>query len=493
MWGDGGQSFWLNVVRIGANLPSGRGTTRSDVLEKNNSQAIARDRKASGTAMHTQLPASTTTRTIRPAARARQPKTPMTEKHDYAALVALDWGDTTHSFAWQKDDNARPQRGSLDATAEALHAWLEQLREACGGRRVALAIEAGRNGLLHALFEHGSWLTVYPVHPTTSARFRLAFFPSGAKDDGPDADLLLALLRQHRDRLMPFAPDTAATRELASMVAQRRGAVDQRTALLNQLVALLKRVFPQALSLAGDDLSAPMGLAFLRRFPSLPAVTKAGACRLRRFYHRHNVRSSERIEQRVASLADARPLVTDEAILRPAALELERLLDMLEVVARHVAVYDRAIAQAFAAHPKAAIFASLPGAGAALAPRILTLFGERMERYPNAASLQKYVGVAPVRERSQGRLWVHWRWAAPKFLRQTLVEWAGQTVVHSAWAKDYYHQQKKAGKGHHAILRALAFKWVRILWRCWKDNVPYDENRYLAALARRRSSLAATV
>ncbi len=79
------------------------------------------------------------------------------------------------------------------------------------------------------------------------------------------------------------------------------------------------------------------------------------------------------------------------------------------------------------------------------------------------------------------------RWAAPKFLRQSLVEWAGQTVPRCAWAEEYYLRQKAAGKGHHAILRALTFKWVRILWRCWMDNVPYDDARYPAALARRSS------
>ena len=182
------------------------------------------------------------------------------------------------------------------------------------------------------------------------------------------------------------------------------------------------------------------------------------------------MRSAERIEERVTLLAGARAITTDEAILRPAALELNRWLDLLEVLARHIAVYDERIAQAFAAHPKAEIFASLPGAGPVLAPRLLTLCGERTERYPDAASLQKYAGVAPVRERSQGRLWVHWRWAAPKFLRQSLVEWAGQTVPRCAWAKEYYLRQKAAGKGHHAILRALAFKWVRVLWRCWEGQ-----------------------
>jgi len=409
---------------------------------------------------------------------------------DYAALVAMDWGDTTHSLAWQETDKAKLHRDTLPATPEALHEWLEKLREACDGRPVALAIEAGRNGLLHALFEHASWLTIYPVHPATSARFRLAFAPSGAKDDAPDAETILALLRQHRDRLTPFTPDTPAARELAALVEQRRNAVDERTALVNQLISLLKRVYPQALRLVGEDLAAPLAIAFLRRFPSLCAAAKAGPSRLREFYRRHNVRSDERIEERVKLVVSARPITRDEAILRPAALELARLLDLLEAFARHITAYDEAIARAFSEHPKAEIFASLPGAGPVLAPRLLALFGERVGRYPDAASLQKYAGIAPVRERSQGRLWVHWRWAAPKFLRQTLVEWAGQTVPRCAWAKEHYLRQKAAGKAHHAILRSLAFKWVRILWRCWKDNVPYDENRYLAALAKRRSPRA---
>lgn len=50
--------------------------------------------------------------------------------------------------------------------------------------------------------------------------------------------------------------------------------------------------------------------------------------------------------------------------------------------------------------PDYKLFAALPGAGPALAPRLLVAFGERRERFPNAAALQKYAGVAPVTERS---------------------------------------------------------------------------------------------
>jgi hypothetical protein len=97
--------------------------------------------------------------------------------------------------------------------------------------------------------------------------------------------------------------------------------------------------------------------------------------------------------------------------------------------------------------------------------------------------------IAPVTERSGKRKWVHFRWACPKFLRQSFHEWAGHSIAQSTWARAYYEQQRDRGSDHHAAVRALAFKWIRILFRCWKDRVAYDESKYLAALAKRGSSL----
>ena len=42
---------------------------------------------------------------------------------------------------------------------------------------------------------------------------------------------------------------------------------------------------------------------------------------------------------------------------------------------------------------------------------------------------------------------------------------------------------------HQADLSALAFKWIRILHRCWVDRTPYDEARYLMALQKRCAPL----
>jgi hypothetical protein len=49
---------------------------------------------------------------------------------------------------------------------------------------------------------------------------------------------------------------------------------------------------------------------------------------------------------------------------------------------------------------------------------------------------------------------------------------------------------RAAQKHRQATLRALAFKWIRILWRCRQDRIPYDDARYLASLQRQKSPLA---
>jgi len=63
------------------------------------------------------------------------------------------------------------------------------------------------------------------------------------------------------------------------------------------------------------------------------------------------------------------------------------------------------------------------------------------------------------------------------------------SIPHCYWAKAYYAQQRARGSSHQAALRALAFKWIRIAFRCWQNRTPYDETTYLNALKQRRSQL----
>jgi len=404
----------------------------------------------------------------------------------YAAWIGLDWGDKEHAFCIFHSNTAPLESGKLEHSAESVHRWFKQLEQRFGGRPVALGVESNRGALLH-VFAQYPWLVIFPINPVTSARYRKAFVPSGAKDDLPDAILLLDLVRFHQDKLRALSWEDENTRQLSALVLARRDTVDRRTQTLNQLTHLLKSYYPQALELVGGDLSAPLALEFLRRWPDLIALKTVRPSTLRAFYYKQNVRRPELVDKRLEQIKQAVALTTDQAVVSVAQLQLKLLLQLVNTFNQHIERFEEEIARLFATYSQAALFRDLPGAGRILAPRLAVAFGTDKTRYPNPESFQKYAGLAPVREKSGNQLWTHWRWQAPAFLRQSFVEWAGQTVVWSKWAKHYYQRMKAKGKKHHVILRALAFKWIRILWKCWQTGIAYNEELYLKALAKRNS------
>ena len=195
------------------------------------------------------------------------------------------------------------------------------------------------------------------------------------------------------------------------------------------------------------------------------------------------------IESRLKAIKSAHPLTLDDAIIVPYRIQTLVLVEQLGLMFKAIRQFDDEIEKLASAHPDYGVFQSLPGAGPSLAPRLLVAFGEQRDRFTCAADLQKYSGIAPVTERSGQKQWVHWRLQCPTFLRQTFVEWAAQTINKSYWAGEYYRQQRARGCTYQAAVRSLAFKWIRIVYRCWQTGEAYDESRYLKALKRRGSSL----
>lgn len=122
-------------------------------------------------------------------------------------------------------------------------------------------------------------------------------------------------------------------------------------------------------------------------------------------------------------------------------------------------------------------------------PRMLAALGDNLDRFNSAEEIQNYTGIAPVTERSGQKSWVHWRWLCARFVRQTFVEWAAKTVNSSYWARLYYQGLREKGKSHQSAILALAFKWIRIIYHCWKSRTQYDEAKYLLALEARHSPL----
>src|SRR5262245_27066556 len=120
----------------------------------------------------------------------------------FAAFVGIDWADAHHDIALQAADAARVEVSRIEPTPELVRQWVATLETRFGGRPIAIALETSRGPLVQALLE-APFIVLYPVNPRSLQRFREAFSPNGAKDDVPDARLLLALVVKHREQLHP--------------------------------------------------------------------------------------------------------------------------------------------------------------------------------------------------------------------------------------------------------------------------------------------------
>jgi transposase len=329
---------------------------------------------------------------------------------------------------------------------------------------------------------------LFPVNPLTVAKYREAFTPSRAKDDPTDAELQVELLLKHRDKLTPLSPQSPTMRALAQLVEHRRRLVGDNVRITNRLISALKNYFPHVLQWFQEKDTA-IFCDFLSRWPTLQAAQLARRTTLEGFFRAHHVRSADVMTTRIEAIKNARALTTDDGVITPNVLLVQALVAELRVTVQAIADFDTAIAHHAQDHPDFPLFDALPGAGAVFAPRLLVALCEQRERYAPAAELQKYAGIAPVTERSGKKSWVHWRLQCPTFLRQTFVEWAAKSIRHSFWAQVYYQQQRDKGKAHQAAVHALAFPWIRILYRCWQERTPYDESVYLQALKRRSAPL----
>ena len=409
---------------------------------------------------------------------------------EFVAWIGIDWGDQKHAWAVQAKGSTQVEQGEMAHTPEAIQEWVVQLRRRFPTGRLAIALEQSRGPLVCALSKYEQ-LVLYPIHPTSAANYRKIFRPSGAKSDGPDAALHLDMLVKHRDQLRPLHPDTVETRTLQLLVEDRRQLVNERTRIANRLVADLKSYYPQVLQWF-EKPYAPVTLDFLERWPALEELQRARPATLQQFFQQHQCRDLAKNQARIEDMHNTIAATHDGAVMTAGRAAVCAAVRLLRGLSQSIQDYDQQIDTLARAHPDFAIFASLPAAGAAFAPRLLAAFGTQRDRYRNAAEVQQFTGIAPVTETSGHQHWVHWRWSCPKFLRQTFQEWAAQTIQQCDWAAAYYRVQRAdKKKSHHAAVRSLAYKWIRIVFRCWKGRERYDESRYEGALKRQHQKAAA--
>lgn len=340
--------------------------------------------------------------------------------------------------------------------------------------------------IVHALLQY-DFIVLYPIVPKSLAKYRQAFTQSGAKDDPTDAFLMMDFLGRHGDKLKPVELDLPETRKIQKLVEHRRLLVQEKIRTTNRITSSLKEYYPQVLDWF-DEIDTVMFCDFMNKWPNLKKVKKARENALESFYYQHNVRIKAAIDRRIKLIQSSTALTDDPVVIQTNQFFTLILVKMLREIISSIKLIDMEIASQFEQHEDFDLFSALPGAGPVFAPRLLAAMGSNRNRFQSSDELVRQVGVAPVLERSGKKSWVHWRYACSKFVRQTFVEWANHSIKYSYWAKVYYQYHRDKGKSHQSTLRSLAFKWARILYRCWKNREMYNETKYLLVLKEKQSS-----
>jgi hypothetical protein len=416
--------------------------------------------------------------------------------------IGIDWAEAFHDVAL-----GQPGKGVIEqfrikhgpAGVAGLVARCLELEPDPAEVRVVLET---RHGLLvEALVDAG--FTVLPVNPDLVARRR---GPAKKKDDAEDARICCLLaLDSYLDlrKLIPHGQIGAELRAIAR--DDERAARDERR-IGNRLRADLLAVFPAAIDIAAGDLSAPVFLRLLERWPAAEALAVASRDDLEAFARTARHGWPSRFAGRVTTaMAEPRLPVRPElarakaGAIRLAAAQLlllraqrrawERRMGELLLGAprtgRDKTPKDPDPGKAF---PGGEIYLSMPGLGDRLAARVAGEIGEHSEQFSTPNALQCYAGRAPVTRRSgRSEFTIARRLAYNRHLGEAVQQWAFCSLSRSAWAREFYDAKIAAGNSHHAALRKLGNRWLEVLWHCLDKHVCYDEAVHAANRSKARA------
>jgi transposase len=388
--------------------------------------------------------------------------------------AGIDWASEEHALC-VVEETGESVAGELFSHEESgVRALVARMR-VLGVCRVA--IERPDGLLVDCLLEAG--FTVLPVHPNKLKATRPRYEASGGKSDGFDAFVLAELARTDSHRLRALCPDSDETKALRALTRTREDLVGARVRLANELWAQLDGFWPGATRIFGD-IDSPIGLAFLERYPAPADARGLGEKRLAGFLARHGYsgrRSAAELLERLRSAPEGRAGALETEARRGAVLGLVAALCPIVAQIREL---TSQIAGAVRAHPDGQVFLPLfkDPKSVVTAARLVAEIGDDRSRYPTRESLAADAGMAPVARESGKRKVAAFRWACDKRLRDAVACLANSTRHTHPWARGVYLDARARGLEHPHAIRVLGRAWLRVLWRCWQDEVAYDPAKH---------------
>ena len=397
---------------------------------------------------------------------------------DALFFTGIDWAAETHAVCVLNAGGKIAAEFVIEHSADGIAALIRRLAKHGVAGMMPVAIERPDGRLVDLLLEAGH--PVVPVKPNAIKTWRDGEVLSGAKSDAGDAAVIAEYLRLRAHKLKAAAPYSDQTKALRAIVRARGDLVEMRVAATNQLSALLDAHWPGARVIFAD-VESPVSLEFLTRYPTPAAAAHLGEKRMTAFCVKHGYCGRRTAAQLLARLRHAPAGATGEALtegLRDAVLAAVGVLTALNASVKNL---DRSAAAHLGEHPDGAIFTSLPRSGQVNAAQVLAEWGDARPAYEHPDSVAALAGVTPVTNQSGKHRGVHFRWACNKRFRTAITTFADNSRHASPWAAKIYNDARASGKDHPHAVRILARAWIRVIWRCWIDGVPYNPAKHGAA------------
>jgi transposase len=397
--------------------------------------------------------------------------------------VGIDWSEDFHVAALAGPDDVTFTLRRVDHNPFALEAFIAQLHALePEPTLVRVVLETSHGVLVRRLIEAG--FTVMPVNPDLVARRRNS---ARKKDDSEDARIACRMALDIREGLRPLVPHSPDAAELQALARDdaRLGRDERR--LTNRLRADLIAVYPAAVAIAAGEYGRLTFLRMLERWPSQDQLVPVSDDELLEFAKACGNRWRKRWAQRVRVALDTEQFVVPEHLMRAKAGTIRFNAGRLLALHTERQRLARRIEEIFggdedrAPFPGSEIYLSFPGLGLLLAARVAGEIGQNIEVFAVPAALKAYAGKAPVTRKSgKSEHIIEHRQAHNHALGDAAQTWAFCSLSCSSWARDYYAAQRGRGKSHHGALRALANRWLGILWHCLTTAQHYDENIHVA-------------
>lgn len=328
---------------------------------------------------------------------------------------------------------------------------------------------------------HAKGYNLYSLNPLKIKRYKETLKVSGNKNDDIDALAIAEYLRSNISYSRELIYNSSEIEKLKSLSIIHTRLTQDHSRHLNKLHFAIRQYYPLQEHLF-SDFGCTVQLKMIIKYPKFCSLMAATDEELNAFLKTNRYRRQIYIDKVIDKIRNHNQLISDdvEYAYQFEASCLCKIILTLDEELKHV---ENEMNRITDSHKMGEMFKSLPGAGSVLACKLLALFGDNKNRFNDYNGVQCLFGTAPKNYQSGMYHKVIMRKACNKSARAILYKFAFSSIQFSDWARCYYDTQRTKGKTHSVAVRALSNKWVKIIYKIWKDEILYCEDKKIAPAA----------